>query len=129
MICQGIFREYDIRPDPVSFDNCMDLVRVVRAEKADLGVGFDGDGDRIGVVDDSSRVIWGDRLMILYWREILDKYPGVTCIIEVKCSRALVEEVERMGGKQLFYRTGHSLIKAKMREIGALFTGEMSGHM
>jgi phosphomannomutase / phosphoglucomutase len=116
-------------PDPVSSVNCRDLIRMVRAEKADLGVGFDGDGDRLGVVDDSGRVIWGDQLMILYWREILAKYPGAPCIIEVKCSQALVEEVERLGGKPLFYRTGHSLIKAKMREIGALFTGEMSGHM
>src|SRR5690606_42128541 len=74
-------------------------------------------------------LMWGDELMILYWREILPKHPGTTAIIEVKCSQALVKEVERLGGKPLFYKTGHSLIKAKMREIGAVFTGEMSGHM
>lgn len=116
-------------PDPVSSANCRDLIAQVRQHGADLGIGFDGDGDRLGVVDDQGRIIWGDQAMILYWREILAQHPGATCIVEVKCSRALVEEVERLGGKPLFYRTGHSLIKAKMREIGALFTGEMSGHM
>jgi phosphomannomutase/phosphoglucomutase len=94
-----------------------------------LGIGFDGDGDRLGVVDDKGEIIWGDRLMILYWREILPKYPGTTCIVEVKCSQALVEEIARLGGKPIFFKTGHSLIKAKMREVGAVFTGEMSGHM
>ena len=94
-----------------------------------FGIGFDGDGDRLGVVDDKGEIIWGDRLMILYWREILPKYPGTTCIVEVKCSQALVEEIARLGGKPIFFKTGHSLIKAKMREVGAVFTGEMSGHM
>ncbi|HHY94575.1 MAG TPA: phosphomannomutase, partial [Firmicutes bacterium] len=74
-------------------------------------------------------IIWGDMLMVLFWREILPKHPGTTAIVEVKCSQALVEEIERLGGKPIFYRTGHSLIKAKMKEIGAVFTGEMSGHM
>src|SRR5690606_33251523 len=74
-------------------------------------------------------LMWGDELMILYWRVLFRSHPGTTAIIEVKCSQALVEEVERLGGKPLFYKTGHSLIKAKMREIGAVFTGEMSGHM
>ncbi len=116
-------------PDPVDPENVRDLVDLVRREACDLGIGFDGDGDRIGVVDDQGTIIWGDTLMALFWREILPRHPGAPAIIEVKCSQALVEEVERLGGRPLFYKTGHSLIKAKMREIGAVFTGEMSGHM
>ncbi len=116
-------------PDPVKAENCVDLVRVVQAEGADLGIGFDGDGDRIGVVDTEGRNIWGDMLMILFWREILLKHPGVDCIVEVKCSQALIDEIDRLGGKPMIYKTGHSLIKAKMKDLGAVFTGEMSGHM
>ncbi|MDR7419930.1 MAG: phosphomannomutase/phosphoglucomutase [Armatimonadota bacterium] len=116
-------------PDPVDPRNLTDLVALVRRERCDLGIGLDGDGDRIGVVDDQGAIIWGDLLMVLYWREILPKHPGADVIVEVKCSQALVEEVRRLGGRPFFYRTGHSLIKAKMREIGAVFTGEMSGHM
>jgi len=81
------------------------------------------------VVDEKGDVIWGDWLMCLYWREILARYPGTPAIIEVKCSQALEDEVKRLGGKPFFYKTGHSLIKAKMKEVGAVFTGEMSGHM
>ncbi|NLU10664.1 MAG: phosphomannomutase/phosphoglucomutase [Tepidanaerobacter acetatoxydans] len=116
-------------PDPVKPENLTDLKELVLREKLDLGIGFDGDGDRIGVVDDKGNIIYGDMLMILYWREIMPKYPGAVAIIEVKCSQALVDEVKKLGGKPIFYKTGHSLIKAKMREIGAIFTGEMSGHM
>jgi phosphomannomutase/phosphoglucomutase len=116
-------------PDPVKAENCVELVRVVQAEGADLGIGFDGDGDRIGVVDTDGNNIWGDMLMILFWREILLQHPGADCIVEVKCSQALIDEIERLGGKPMIYKTGHSLIKAKMKEIGAVFTGEMSGHM
>jgi phosphomannomutase/phosphoglucomutase len=116
-------------PDPVASVNLQSLRQTVLENRADLGIGFDGDGDRLGVVDDTGGIIWGDQLMMLYWREILQKYPGATCIVEVKCSQGLVREIERLGGKPLFYKTGHSLIKAKMREIGAVFTGEMSGHM
>jgi phosphomannomutase/phosphoglucomutase len=116
-------------PDPVQEENVRDLVDLVRRERCDLGVGFDGDGDRIGVVDDQGTIVWGDTLMALFWREILPRHPGAPVIVEVKCSQALVEEVTRLGGRPLFYKTGHSLIKAKMKEIGAVFTGEMSGHM
>ncbi|MDI3481966.1 MAG: phosphomannomutase / phosphoglucomutase [Tepidanaerobacteraceae bacterium] len=116
-------------PDPVKPENLKDLRELVLKENLDLGVGFDGDGDRIGVVDDSGNIIFGDMLMILFWREILPKHPGATAIVEVKCSQALFEEIQKLGGKPMFYKTGHSLIKAKMREIGAVFTGEMSGHM
>ncbi len=116
-------------PDPVDPRNLSDLIALVRRERCDLGIGVDGDGDRIGVVDDQGEILWGDLLMVLYWREILPRHPGADVIVEVKCSQALVDEVRRLGGKPFFYRTGHSLIKAKMREIGAVFTGEMSGHM
>ncbi|MEW6242805.1 MAG: phosphomannomutase/phosphoglucomutase [Bacillota bacterium] len=116
-------------PDPVRVENLAELIETVRRERADLGVAFDGDADRLGVVDDTGNILWGDTLMILYWREILKKHPGSRAIIEVKCSQALVDEVKRLGGKPEFYRTGHSLIKARMRETGALFAGEMSGHL
>ncbi|MEW9081772.1 phosphomannomutase/phosphoglucomutase [Caldanaerobacter subterraneus] len=116
-------------PDPVKEENLKDLIEEVKRVKADLGVAFDGDGDRIGVVDEKGNIIWGDMLMILYWREIMKKHPGAEAIVEVKCSQALVEEIEKLGGKPVFYKTGHSLIKAKMKEMNAVFTGEMSGHM
>jgi phosphomannomutase/phosphoglucomutase len=129
LYCESDPRFPNHHPDPVDPKNLRDLIAAVRRERCDLGIGFDGDGDRIGVVDDQGRIVWGDILMILYWREILPKHPGADVIIEVKCSQALVEEVARLGGRPFFFRTGHSLIKAKMKEIGAVFTGEMSGHM
>lgn len=116
-------------PDPVKPENLSDLIKAVKENRADLGVGFDGDGDRLGVIDNQGNIIWGDMLMILFWREILPKYPGASAIVEVKCSETLVEEIKRLGGDPLFYKTGHSLIKAKMKELNAVFTGEMSGHM
>lgn len=129
LYCESDPRFPHHHPDPVDPHNLTDLIDLVRRERCDLGIGLDGDGDRIGVVDDQGTIIWGDLLMVLYWREILPRHPGADVIIEVKCSQALVEEVRRLGGQPFFYRTGHSLIKAKMREIGAVFTGEMSGHM
>jgi len=116
-------------PDPVRPENLKDLIATVRQTHADVGIGLDGDGDRIGVVDERGEILWGDTLMILFWREILPKYPGTVGIVEVKCSQALYEEIARLGGRPMFYKTGHSLIKAKMKEVGAIFTGEMSGHM
>lgn len=117
------------QPDPVKTANLAELRKAVLENGADLGIAFDGDADRLGVVDESGGIIWGDMLMCLYWREIMAKHPGAQAIIEVKCSQALVDEVVRLGGRPFFYKTGHSLIKAKMKEIGAVFTGEMSGHM
>ncbi len=116
-------------PDPVDPRNLTDLIRLVREARADLGIGLDGDGDRIGVVDDSGEILWGDLLMALFWREVLAAHPGATALVEVKCSQALIDEIRRLGGRPEFTRTGHSLIKARMREIGAVFSGEMSGHM
>ena len=117
------------QPDPVKSKNLQDLRRVVLETGADLGVAYDGDADRIGVVDEKGNVIWGDKLMCLYWREIMPRYQEVPAIIEVKCSQCLEDEVKRLGGEPYYYKTGHSLIKAKMKELGAVFTGEMSGHM
>lgn len=116
-------------PDPVNPDNMVDLIKVVQEHQADLGIGIDGDGDRLGVVDSSGNMIWGDLLMILFWRDILPRYPDLPCIVEVKCSQSLIDEIVKLGGEPLIYKTGHSLIKAKMKESGAIFTGEMSGHM
>ena len=116
-------------PDPVKTANLAQLKKTVLKNRADLGVAYDGDADRLGVVDDQGNVVWGDKLMCLFWREILAKHPEELAIVEVKCSQALVDEIKRLGGKPIFYKTGHSLIKAKMKETGAVFTGEMSGHM
>jgi phosphomannomutase/phosphoglucomutase len=116
-------------PDPTQKKNTGDLSRRVVETGADLGIAFDGDADRIGVVDRTGRPVWGDELQIVFWREILEKHPGALALVEVKCSQSLVDEVLRLGGRPEFTRTGHSLIKARMREAGALFAGEMSGHM
>ncbi len=116
-------------PDPQKRANMQDLIAKVREHKADVGFGFDGDADRIGVVDDAGEIVWGDVLMALYWREILPKNPGATAIIEVKCSQALEDEVRKLGGVPHYYKAGHSLIKAEMKRINALFAGEYSGHI
>lgn len=116
-------------PDPVNPENMQDLIKLVKHSQADIGIGIDGDGDRLGVVDKDGNMIWGDQLMILFWREILPRYPNLPSIVEVKCSQSLIDEIKRLGGTPLIYKTGHSLIKAKMKETGAIFTGEMSGHM
>ena len=123
----GLFPNH--HPDPQKRENLQDLISLVKSERADVGVAFDGDADRIGVVDDQGNVIWADRLMALFWDEILVAHPGADVLVEVKCSLALPEEAERLGGKPIFCQGGHSVMKAKMREIGALFGGEYSGHM
>lgn len=116
-------------PDPQKKENMQDLARKVLEVGAEVGFGFDGDADRIGVVDNKGKIVGGDILMALFWREILPKYPGATAIIEVKCSKALEEEVLRLGGQPYYYKAGHSLIRAEMKRIGAPFAGEYSGHM
>ena len=116
-------------PDPQKRENLQCLISLVKEKNADVVIAFDGDADRIGVVDEQGKVIWADRLMALYWDEILEKHPGADVLVEVKCSLALYEEAERMGGNPIFCQGGHSVLKAKMREIGALFGGEYSGHM
>jgi phosphomannomutase/phosphoglucomutase len=116
-------------PDPTVPDNLKQLVAAVKKEKADLGIAFDGDSDRIGAVDDKGEVIYGDQLMIIYAREILSRKPGSTVIGEVKCSQSLYDDIRKNGGNGIMWKTGHSLIKAKMKETHAELAGEMSGHM
>ena len=116
-------------PDPTVTENLANLIDAVRDTKADLGIAFDGDGDRIGVVDENGRIIWGDELMVLLSRSILAKLPGSTIIAEVKCSQTLFDDIEKHGGKPLMWKAGHSIIKAKMKETGAALAGEMSGHI
>jgi phosphomannomutase/phosphoglucomutase len=115
--------------DPTVEENLEDLVRAVEDSGADVGIAFDGDGDRIGVVDDKGRIIWGDELMVLFARDVLSRNPGAAIIAEVKCSQTLYDEIERLGGVPIMWKAGHSLIKAKMKESGAVLAGEMSGHI
>lgn len=116
-------------PDPTVEENLAQLKEAVRAHKADLGIAFDGDGDRIGVVDGQGRVLWGDQILALLARDVLAARPGATIIADVKASQVLFDEVARLGGQPLMWRTGHSIIKTKMAETGAPLAGEMSGHI
>jgi phosphomannomutase/phosphoglucomutase len=116
-------------PDPTVPANLKHLQDAVRAQHADLGIAFDGDSDRIGAVDEHGQVIYGDMLLLIYGREILTRKPGATFIGEVKCSQILYDELKRLGGNPVMYKTGHSLIKEKMKQEHAELAGEMSGHM
>jgi phosphomannomutase/phosphoglucomutase len=116
-------------PDPTVPENLRHLMHAVKAHQADLGLAFDGDSDRIGAVDENGDVIYGDMLLLIFGREILTRKPGATFVGEVKCSQILYDELARLGGRPIMYRTGHSLIKAKMKEEHAELAGEMSGHM
>jgi phosphomannomutase / phosphoglucomutase len=116
-------------PDPTVPANLRHLQDAVKAHQADLGIAFDGDSDRIGAVDENGGVIYGDMLLLIFGREILTRKPGATFIGEVKCSQVLYDELKRLGGNPIMYKTGHSLIKAKMKEAHAELAGEMSGHM
>src|SRR5262249_42073489 len=101
----------------------------VREHGADMGIAFDGDSDRIGAVDEQGNVIWGDYLLLIFAREILLRKPGSTFVGEVKCSQVMYDTIERLGGRPVMYKTGHSLIKARMKQEHAELAGEMSGHM
>jgi len=116
-------------PDPTVLENLNDLVAAVRDHKADVGIGYDGDADRIGAIDEQGRVLWGDRLMVVYSRDILSTRPGSTIISEVKASQSLYDDIAKQGGRPIMWKTGHSLIKAKMKSEQAVLAGEMSGHM
>lgn len=116
-------------PDPTVESNLELLKAAVKEHKAELGIAFDGDSDRIGAIDENGEVVWGDQLMLIYAREILTRKPGSTFIGEVKCSRIMYDEIARLGGKPIMYKTGHSLIKTKMKEEHAELAGEMSGHI
>jgi len=116
-------------PDPTVESNLQALIGKVRETRADLGIAFDGDTDRIGAVDEHGNVVWGDQLMIIYGREILTRKPGATFIGEVKCSQLMYDDLRSRGGNAIMWKTGHSLIKAKMKETHAELAGEMSGHI
>lgn len=116
-------------PDPTEEKNLEDLRALVAAKNLDFGVAFDGDGDRIGAIDGAGRVIWGDQLLMIYAEDLLKMVPEATIIADVKASRALFDHVSRHGGQPLMWKTGHSLIKSKMKETGSPLAGEMSGHV
>ena len=116
-------------PDPTEEKNLADLKELVAAKSLQFGLAFDGDGDRIGAIDGDGRVIWGDQLLMIYAEDLLRQVPGSTIIADVKASKALFDQVSALGGKPLMWKTGHSLIKSKMKETGAPLAGEMSGHV
>ena len=131
---EGLFTTVDgtfpnHHPDPAKLDNLVDLQERVLAESLDVGLAFDGDGDRVGVIDDQGKVIWPDRQMVLFARDVLARNPGARIIYDVKCSKVLPEAIEAAGGEPDMWKTGHSFIKARIKETGALLGGEMSGHM
>jgi phosphomannomutase/phosphoglucomutase len=116
-------------PDPTVEENLVTLKEKVSDVGADIGLAFDGDADRLGVIDGRGRMIWGDQLMTIFSEDILKESPGASFIGEVKCSKVMYDEIERLGGRAIMWKTGHSLIKQKMKETGALLAGEMSGHI
>ena len=116
-------------PDPTVEKNLKQLKDAVLKNGLDLGVGFDGDGDRIGIVDERGNVVWGDQLLAILSREVLAAEPGATIVADVKCSDILFDEIRRLGGQPVMWKTGHSLIKTKMRELDAPLAGEMSAHI
>jgi len=116
-------------PDPTVTKNLEDLIRTVKREKAEVGLAYDGDADRLGVIDDAGNILWGDQLMILFARSVLREVPGAAIVGEVKCSFTLYDDIQAKGGRPIMWKTGHSLIKAKMKEERAELAGEMSGHI
>ncbi|BCA54194.1 bifunctional Phosphomannomutase/phosphoglucomutase [Nitrospira sp. KM1] len=130
----GLYCDLDGRfpnhhPDPTVLENLQDLMQTVKREKADIGIGYDGDADRIGAIDEHGEVLWGDRLMVVFARDILASRPGSTIISEVKASQCLYDDIAKHGGRPVMWKTGHSLIKSKMKSERAVLAGEMSGHM
>ncbi len=116
-------------PDPTVEKNLATLIKTVKSEKADVGIAYDGDSDRIGVVDEMGNILWGDKLLLLYARDILRHHPKATIVSEVKCTHLLYEDIQKNGGNAIMWKAGHSLIKAKMKETKAALGGEMSGHI
>ena len=116
-------------PDPTIPKNLSVLIETVREQKADIGIAFDGDSDRIGAVDEKGNILWGDQLMVIFSRDILGERPGATIVSEVKCSQTMYNDIRTRGGNAIMWKTGHSLIKAKMKEVHASLAGEMSGHL
>lgn len=116
-------------PDPTIPENLTHLIAMMKETGAEIGIAYDGDADRLGLVDRSGRIIWGDEMMVVFSRDILQRHPGAVIVSEVKCSQRLFDDIAQQGGKSIMWKAGHSLLKAKMRETGALLGGEMSGHM
>lgn len=116
-------------PDPTVPENLTLLIEKVRQEGADVGIAYDGDADRIGAVDEQGRILWGDELLVLFARDVLRRNPGALIISEVKCSQRLYDDIQKNGGRAIMWKAGHSLLKAKLKETGALLAGEMSGHI
>ena len=129
-----LFCEMDARfpnhhPDPTVIENLEDLIKAVKEQRAEVGIAYDGDADRIGVIDDKGNILWGDQLMILFSRAVLQAVPGAAIVGEVKCSQTLYDDIKAKGGKPIMWKAGHSLITAKMKEENAALAGEMSGHI
>ena len=130
LFCESDGRFPNHHPDPTIPENVADAIAEVARIGADLGVAYDGDGDRIGVISDTGEIIWGDQLLVLYARDVLARTgKGQSIIFDVKCSQALPEQIEKAGGRPVMWKTGHSLIEEKMHELHAPIAGEMSGHM
>jgi phosphomannomutase/phosphoglucomutase len=129
LFCEPDGRFPNHHPDPTIPENLKELKKKVSEQNADLGISFDGDADRIGVTDREGHIIWGDQLMIIFSRDLLERNPGAKIIGEVKCSQVLYDDIEIHGGVPIMWKAGHSLIKSKMKEEGAIFAGEMSGHL
>jgi phosphomannomutase/phosphoglucomutase len=129
MYCEMDGRFPNHHPDPSEPHNLAPLIERVRSRGLELGLAYDGDADRLGVIDERGEIIWGDKLMILFSREILRRHPRAAILGEVKCSQTLYDDIERNGGRPIVWKTGHSLIKRKMKEESALLAGEMSGHL
>jgi len=129
LYCEPDGRFPNHHPDPTVIEYIEDLIRATREWEADLGVGYDGDADRIGVVDSTGDIIWGDQIMILLSRDILKRVPGAVIVGDVKCSQVMFDDIERHGGRPIMWKTGHSLVKDKMKKEGAVLAGEFSGHI
>jgi phosphomannomutase/phosphoglucomutase len=129
LFCEPDSRFPNHHPDPTVLENMRFAIDAVHEHQADLAIAFDGDADRIGVVDEKGKVIWGDQLMVIFARAILEEQPGATFIAEVKCSQTLFDDIAKHGGNAIMWKVGHSLIKSAMKEKGAALAGEMSGHI
>ncbi|PIQ94489.1 MAG: phosphomannomutase [Nitrospirae bacterium CG_4_10_14_0_8_um_filter_41_23] len=129
LCCEPDGRFPNHHPDPTVVENLKGLIKVTKEEGADIGVGYDGDADRIGIIDSFGDIVWGDQIMVILARDILKRKPDAIIIGDVKCSHTMFDDIERHGGKPIMWKTGHSLIKDKMRKEGALLAGEFSGHI
>ncbi len=129
LFCEPDGRFPNHHPDPTVVDNIQDLIKKVKETGAELGIGYDGDADRIGVIDENGEIIWGDKLVLIFARDVLKRHPGAPIVFDVKCSQALPEAIKAAGGEPVMWKTGHSLLKKKIHELNAPAGGEMSGHL